>query len=77
MNGIVSDWESTFAKGVPTANYIGDILDSLGGTPDFGLPSMYLSEQTVVKRQAVKKPRGKWKRGRRGARMGGGRTLDG
>ncbi|KAI9815958.1 MAG: hypothetical protein M1827_001950 [Pycnora praestabilis] len=34
--GIVDGWNSTFAAGVNATNYIGDILGSLGGTPDFG-----------------------------------------
>ncbi|KAG6916820.1 hypothetical protein DXG01_005202 [Tephrocybe rancida] len=36
VQGILKDWDRTFAKGVTPTNYIGDILGSLGGTPDFG-----------------------------------------
>lgn len=36
VRGIVEDWEGRFALGVRPRNYIGDILGSLGGRPDFG-----------------------------------------
>lgn len=35
VNGIVGEWTRTFEKGVQPNNYIGDILGTLGGTPDF------------------------------------------
>ena len=34
--GILSNWNSTFYAGIKPSNYIGDILGSLGGEPDFG-----------------------------------------
>ncbi|KAG5727536.1 hypothetical protein E4T56_gene12209 [Termitomyces sp. T112] len=34
--GILDAWEETFAEGVPPTNYVGDILGTLGGEPDFG-----------------------------------------
>lgn len=36
VNGILRGWDCTFKKGVAPTNYIGDILGSLGGEPDFG-----------------------------------------
>lgn len=36
VEGILSNWEPTFASGVKPNNYIGDIFGTLGGEPDFG-----------------------------------------
>ncbi|KAF9531969.1 purine nucleoside permease-domain-containing protein [Crepidotus variabilis] len=36
VNGVLGEWDTKFAKGIPAPNYIGDIFGSLGGTPDFG-----------------------------------------
>ncbi|KAG5636631.1 hypothetical protein H0H81_007372 [Sphagnurus paluster] len=36
VQGIIEGWEEIFEHGVEPTNYIGDILGSLGGTPDFG-----------------------------------------
>ncbi|KAG8984004.1 hypothetical protein FRB93_006843 [Tulasnella sp. JGI-2019a] len=36
VEGILGHWDTTFEGGVTPTNYIGDILGSLGGTPDFG-----------------------------------------
>ncbi|KAI0312130.1 purine nucleoside permease [Amylostereum chailletii] len=41
VRGIVDGWEDTFAKGIQPSNYIGDILGSMGGQPDFGLGSVF------------------------------------
>ncbi|PQE21952.1 purine nucleoside permease protein [Rutstroemia sp. NJR-2017a WRK4] len=38
VEGILSGWNSTFAAGVKASNYVGDVLGTLGGQPDF-LPS--------------------------------------
>ncbi|KAF5365139.1 hypothetical protein D9757_012616 [Collybiopsis confluens] len=35
VGGIVNSWQQTFEQGVQPTTYIGDILGSLGGTPDF------------------------------------------
>lgn len=40
VEGIVEEWEETFEKGVEAENYVGDILGSLGGKPDFGPQSV-------------------------------------
>ncbi|PHH93249.1 hypothetical protein CDD83_9519 [Cordyceps sp. RAO-2017] len=36
VKGLVADWNSTFRRGIAPSNYLGDILGSLGGSPDFG-----------------------------------------
>ena len=49
VEGILSEWDSTFEKGIPATNYIGDIFGSLGGMPDFGPGSMF-NDNPVKKR---------------------------
>ena len=39
VEGILTEWDHIFQHGIKPTNYIGDIFGSLGGTPDFGLPS--------------------------------------
>ncbi|KAI1209331.1 putative purine nucleoside permease [Annulohypoxylon truncatum] len=41
VKGILSEWDSTYQKGVKPSNYIGDIIGTLGGEPDFGLGSLF------------------------------------
>lgn len=41
VTGIVSGWKAKFERGIKPSNYIGDILGSLGGTPDFGPGNMF------------------------------------
>ncbi|PVI01546.1 purine nucleoside permease [Periconia macrospinosa] len=36
VRGILGAWEERFEVGIPAGNYVGDILGSIGGTPDFG-----------------------------------------
>ncbi|KAF7370223.1 Purine nucleoside permease [Mycena sanguinolenta] len=36
VQGIIDEWAATFERGIEPSNYIGDILGSLGGQPDFG-----------------------------------------
>ena len=40
IEGIMHSWDCRFKDGVKPTNYIGDILGSLGGTPDFGPGSL-------------------------------------
>ena len=61
VTGILDGWDSTFEKGINATNYVGDILGTLGGTPDFGLPADFLSQATAKLR----------KRGVQRGRMGG------
>ena len=49
VEGILDGWSSTFEKGIPAPNYIGDIFGSLGGMPDFGPGSMF-NDNPVTKR---------------------------
>ncbi|KAI9743784.1 MAG: hypothetical protein M1818_002518 [Claussenomyces sp. TS43310] len=46
VQGILNEWNSTFAKGIKAPNYIGDIFGSLGGAPDFG-PGSITNDQPV------------------------------
>ncbi|EIW53945.1 purine nucleoside permease [Trametes versicolor FP-101664 SS1] len=41
VTGIVSEWHTRFEAGIKASNYIGDILGSLGGKPDFGPGSIF------------------------------------
>ena len=52
--GILENWDGMFEAGVKAENYIGDIFDSLGGTPDFGLPSEFLSKRGEKREEGVK-----------------------
>lgn len=47
VQGIIDGWNE-FELGIESSNYIGDIFGTLGGTPDFGLPSQFLSAQPQV-----------------------------
>jgi purine nucleoside permease len=50
VQGILKNWDSTFAEGVKATNYIGDILGTLGGTPDFGPGSSFGNNPLTAKR---------------------------
>ncbi|OOF92865.1 hypothetical protein ASPCADRAFT_399127 [Aspergillus carbonarius ITEM 5010] len=56
VEGIINNWNSTFAAGVKPSNYIGDIFGTLGGTPDFG-PGRYesLVDAGVLKKRGMSK----------------------
>ena len=49
VEGIIDAWDSTFLKGIPATNYVGDIFGSLGGIPDFG-PGSTFNDNPVKKR---------------------------
>ncbi|KAJ7464481.1 purine nucleoside permease [Mycena latifolia] len=36
VQGIMAGWDAKFKRGIAPSNYVGDILGSLGGQPDFG-----------------------------------------
>ncbi|KAL4908317.1 hypothetical protein BDW74DRAFT_99572 [Aspergillus multicolor] len=56
VEGILDNWHGGFEKGVKASNYVGDILGTLGGEPDFGPEA-----QKVVKRaMAGKRRAGRW-----------------
>ncbi|ESK88265.1 purine nucleoside [Moniliophthora roreri MCA 2997] len=41
VQGITGDWDGQFRDGVKPTNYVGDIFGSLGGKPDFGIPTAW------------------------------------
>ncbi|KAI1643319.1 putative purine nucleoside permease [Daldinia loculata] len=41
VKGIIAGWNSSYDAGIKATNYIGDILGTLGGEPDFGLGSVF------------------------------------
>ena len=45
VEGILNQWGTTFAKGIKASNYIGDVFDTLGGKPDFGLPADFIAKR--------------------------------
>ncbi|KAI0310779.1 purine nucleoside permease [Amylostereum chailletii] len=49
--GIVEGWEVTFREGVHATNYVGDILGSIGGEPDFGPGSVFEDQQAPFGRR--------------------------
>ncbi|KAI0668137.1 purine nucleoside permease [Trametes maxima] len=53
VTGIVAQWDARFAAGVKPRNYVGDILGSLGGTPDFGPGSVFGGQPASVARQPL------------------------
>ena len=55
VEGILTQWESTFKKGIKPTNYIGDIFGTLGGKPDFGLPQF--NDNPVKRRSLPRKGR--------------------
>lgn len=54
VEGILTQWDSTFARGINATNYIGDIFGSLGGKPDFGPGSMFNNNPVVLKRRNMR-----------------------
>ena len=55
IEGIVDEWDATFAKGVSPTNYIGNILGSIGGNPDFGPGPVTSTRKRATKRYALPK----------------------
>lgn len=41
VRGLLADWDELWRDGIPATGYFGDILGSLGGTPDFGPGSVF------------------------------------
>lgn len=54
IEGIVGEWDTTFAKGVSPTNYVGNILGSIGGTPDFG-PGPVAGQASSTRKRATKR----------------------
>ena len=69
VEGILGAWDTTFARGVNTTNYVGDIFGTIGGTPDFGPGAIFEDEQTPLSRRGVGRrslKKGMQMKGRRG-----------
>ncbi|PYH33706.1 purine-nucleoside phosphorylase [Aspergillus neoniger CBS 115656] len=56
IEGIISQWNATFAAGITPSNYIGDIFGTLGGSPDFG-PYADAAEAGVSLKRSVPRRR--------------------
>ncbi|APA12477.1 hypothetical protein sscle_09g072470 [Sclerotinia sclerotiorum 1980 UF-70] len=54
VEGILGGWNSTFAAGVEATNYVGDILGTLGGQPEFG-PAPVNQKRGLKKRRSMKR----------------------
>ncbi|EIW52532.1 purine nucleoside permease [Trametes versicolor FP-101664 SS1] len=54
VTGIVAEWDARFEKGIKPSNYVGDILGSLGGTPDFGPGSIFVGGDGVAARRSLR-----------------------
>ena len=48
VQGILSGWDDTFAKGISAQNYVGDVFGSLGGSPSFGPGSAFENKGAPV-----------------------------
>ena len=57
VQGILTEWDSTFSKGIKPSNYIGDIFGSLGGRPDFGPGSKFNNNPVIPSKRNVRQPR--------------------
>ncbi|KIX09058.1 uncharacterized protein Z518_00136 [Rhinocladiella mackenziei CBS 650.93] len=55
VTGILDGWETTFAKGIAAPNYVGDMFATLGGEPDFGQPSEFITKR---RKRALPTPEG-------------------
>jgi purine nucleoside permease len=53
VTGIVDGWNSTFEKGIKPSNYVGDVFDTLGGKPDFGLPADFITKRDLARKSQV------------------------
>ncbi|KAI0631371.1 purine nucleoside permease [Trametes polyzona] len=53
--GIVVQWEERFKKGIKPDNYIGDILGSLDGKPDFGPGSAFAGQKAAARRRSARR----------------------
>ncbi|KAL2354940.1 putative purine nucleoside permease [Cryomyces antarcticus] len=74
VDGILGEWNSTFAHGVNATNYVGDIFGTLGGTPDFGPGSRFGDNPVLAKREAMAGMKGRKMR-KRGVVVRVGRDL--
>jgi purine nucleoside permease len=54
VQSIITDWRRTFRDGIKAPNYVGDILGTLGGEPDYGPGSVFggVRPKSSIKRRA-------------------------
>ena len=57
VEAILTEWHSTFSKGIKAPNYIGDIFGSLGGAPDFGPGSMFNDNPVIPSKRSIRQRR--------------------
>lgn len=62
VTGILEGWESTFEKGIEPPNYVGDNFATLGGEPDFGQPSEFITKRDLPASEPVFEPNLRMKR---------------
>ncbi|KAF9264459.1 putative purine nucleoside permease [Marasmius fiardii PR-910] len=55
VQGIVGGWDRQFRDGVKPDNYIGDILGSLGGRPDFGPGNIFRGGKAPSARRSLRR----------------------
>jgi purine nucleoside permease len=53
VNGILDEWHSRFAAGIEASNYVGDILGTLGGQPNFG-PGPIFQKRGLKQRRGMR-----------------------
>ncbi|KAF2245795.1 purine nucleoside permease [Trematosphaeria pertusa] len=53
VEGILTAWDATFAKGINATNYVGDIFGALGGTPDFGPGGVFDGNPVTLSRRGI------------------------
>lgn len=58
VEGILKGWRHQFKKGIKPPNYIGDILGSLGGKPDFGPGGVFGNNPVIPARKRGLQARG-------------------
>lgn len=59
VEGILDGWNSSFEAGITATNYVGDILGTLGGEPDFGPGSVFTDGSATTKRSSKKRSMGR------------------
>lgn len=62
VKGILKEWTTRFEAGIPAKNYVGDILGSLGGRPDFGPGQSFVQQNPVSAYEALEGDLGVGKR---------------
>ncbi|RAL64511.1 hypothetical protein DID88_001986 [Monilinia fructigena] len=54
VEGILDGWDGRFAAGIQATNYVGGILDTLGGQPDFG-PGPNVQKRGLKQRRSMRR----------------------